>query len=267
MNTGIYWMELATGESHFVRKTGSDARFSPDGARIFFMEGGGLNKTYKSVRPDGGDERSHFTLKYPTDVVPSPDGKWVAFAEAFNVYVAPFPQTGDVVSLSKDTRAIPVSRLSANAGTDLHWSAGSDAVHWMLGPEYFSRSLSDAFSFLNEGNQALPGLDSSGVSVGLRVPSDAPEGRIAFTGGRIITMEGDTILEEGTLVVDGNRILAVGSDVTIPEDAEVYDISGKTIIPGLIDAHAHALHFSSGTHPTTKLGLFCQPGLWCHHHA
>src|SRR5690606_23255697 len=123
-------------------------RFDATGERIFFLAGGGLSKTYKSVRLDGGDERTHFTLKYPTNVVPSPDGKWVAWTELFNAYVAPFPLTGDAVELNRDTRAIPVSRVSRDAGTDLHWSADSRRLHWLIGPEYFTRDVKDAFAFV-----------------------------------------------------------------------------------------------------------------------
>ena len=48
------------------------------------------------------------------------------------------------------------------------------------------------------------------------------------------------VIEDGVIVVDGNRISAVGSsqDVNIPEGAARVDVSGKTIIPVLIDAHA-----------------------------
>jgi imidazolonepropionase-like amidohydrolase len=49
------------------------------------------------------------------------------------------------------------------------------------------------------------------------------------------------VIENGAIVIEGNRIIAVGSatDVRIPEGASRIDVAGKTIIPGLIDAHAH----------------------------
>jgi imidazolonepropionase-like amidohydrolase len=64
---------------------------------------------------------------------------------------------------------------------------------------------------------------------------------VALTGGRIITMNGDEVIENGTVVIDGNRITAVGpaGSVAVPEGARTFDVSGKTLIPGLIDAHAH----------------------------
>lgn len=67
---------------------------------------------------------------------------------------------------------------------------------------------------------------------------------IAYTGATIHTAVGPPI-ETGTLLVDGATILGVGDDVDIG-DAEVVDLSGKIILPGLIDCHSHAGVASSG---------------------
>ncbi|MDH3441602.1 MAG: LpqB family beta-propeller domain-containing protein, partial [Gammaproteobacteria bacterium] len=78
-------------------------------------------------------------------------------------------------------------------------------------------------------------------TVSLEVPRSKPSGTIAFTGARVITMNGDEVIDNGTVVVEDNRIAAVGaaSNVSIPEGARVFDANGKTIMPGLIDVHAH----------------------------
>jgi hypothetical protein len=54
-------------------------------------------------------------------------------------------------------------------------------------------------------------------------------------------MDGDEVIEDGTLVVRDNRIAAVGAagEVSIPEGATTRDVSGKTIIPGFVDTHGH----------------------------
>jgi imidazolonepropionase-like amidohydrolase len=79
------------------------------------------------------------------------------------------------------------------------------------------------------------------VEVPLTVPRAKPAGKIAFQGARIITMRGDEVIPAGTLLVEGNRIAAVGpaDQVPLPRDALVVDARGTTIIPGLIDSHAH----------------------------
>ncbi len=61
---------------------------------------------------------------------------------------------------------------------------------------------------------------------------------IAITNGSVLTITQGT-MEAGTVLVEGGRIVAVGKEVVIPEDAEVYDATGKVVMPGLIDAHCH----------------------------
>ena len=252
MDTGIY-RTAVTGSSEpvLVSRSGSDARFGPGGKRIYFEAGGGLSKSYRSVDLHGGDARTHFTMKYANVVVPSPDFEWVAFNELFNAYVAPFPKTGDEVDLNKDTKAIPVRQVTRDVGTELHWSADSDALHWMVGPEYFTNTLAESFTFVDGAPAELPPVDTTGVALGLILQSAVPQGVTAFTGARIVTMDGDQVIENGTVVVDGNRIVAVGAaaDVTVPNSATVVDASGKTILPGFVDAHAHLGHFFSGPIP------------------
>ena len=60
-------------------------------------------------------------------------------------------------------------------------------------------------------------------------------------GARIITMKGDEVIDKGDVVVTDNRIVAVGpaGSVQVPAGAQVIDVTGKTIMPGLVDVHAH----------------------------
>ncbi|MFA6958924.1 MAG: amidohydrolase family protein [Thermoanaerobaculia bacterium] len=60
----------------------------------------------------------------------------------------------------------------------------------------------------------------------------------AFTGATIITIAGEPI-ENGTLVVDKGKIVAVGANVAIPANAERHDVTGKVVMPGLVDTHSH----------------------------
>jgi imidazolonepropionase-like amidohydrolase len=68
---------------------------------------------------------------------------------------------------------------------------------------------------------------------------------IAIVNGKVMTIT-QGILEHGTVLVEGGRIVAVGEDVEIPEDAQVYDAAGKVVMPGLIDAHCHVGLFPDG---------------------
>lgn len=77
-------------------------------------------------------------------------------------------------------------------------------------------------------------------ALGLGVTAVAQTHPIAFQGGRIFPVEGAPI-ERGVLVVQGGRIVAVGpmDSTPIPSGAEVRDVSGKVLMPGLVDSHSH----------------------------
>jgi imidazolonepropionase-like amidohydrolase/Tol biopolymer transport system component len=248
---GLYVMNADGSGAELLTKDGREPRFGPMGERIYFLSGSGLKKHYKSVDLDGGDERTHFDLKYANEIVPSPDFAWVAFNELYHAYIAPFPKTGGAVDLNKDTKAIPVRRVTLDVGTEIHWSSDGQTLHWVTGSEYFSRDLRETFAFVPGAPAELPQADTTGSPIGLMLETHVPEGLVAISGARVVTMRGDEVIEDGTVVVDGNRIVAVGSasQVEIPSDAYVIDGAGKTVIPGLVDAHAHAAHFFAGPIP------------------
>ncbi len=65
-------------------------------------------------------------------------------------------------------------------------------------------------------------------------------GPIAFLGARLLTAEGPAI-DNGVLVIAKGKIVAVGpaAEVAVPKNAQTVDVTGKTIIPGLVDTHSH----------------------------
>jgi len=73
--------------------------------------------------------------------------------------------------------------------------------------------------------------------------ADLPTTTVALGGARIITMAGANggVIEDGVVIIEGNRIVAIGDSdsISVPDGARFVDVAGKTIIPGLIDAHAH----------------------------
>ena len=66
----------------------------------------------------------------------------------------------------------------------------------------------------------------------------AQENPHAFTGARILTITGGEI-ENGTLLVHRGKIVAVGTAVAIPPGATEHDVSGRLLMPGLVDTHSH----------------------------
>jgi imidazolonepropionase-like amidohydrolase len=72
-------------------------------------------------------------------------------------------------------------------------------------------------------------------------PAQSPGGVKAFTGARVIDGTDRAPIDNATIVVRGGRVVAVGpsSSVSVPAGAERVSLTGKTVIPGLINAHGH----------------------------
>jgi imidazolonepropionase-like amidohydrolase len=245
-SSGIYVVPTdGSSPPKLVREAGSEPSFDSTGKRVFvndFRQGKAVLVSVGIGDPDsplsGGDDVVHFQSDNATQIVPSPDGKWVAFAERWHAFVAPFPHTGRPVDLSPAMEGYPTARISQDAGFNLHWSGDSRQVHWSMGPDLFTRDLSKTFTFLDASLASPDQPEAKGTNISFSAAADAPDGAIAFVGGRIITASGDTI-ENGTVVVEGNRITAVGRGVAIPAGAKQIDARGKTLMPGIVDVHGH----------------------------
>jgi len=247
-NPGFYVMDLANNAAKFVINDGEFPQFSADGNRILYLSGGYPNFEYKSCDLNGHESLTHFTSKYANDFSVSPDNKWVAFRELYNIYIAAFPKSGQALDLSAGMSNAPLSKVSRDAGAYMHWSSDSKKLHWTLGEEYFTASLNKRFKFLEGSPDSIPPVDTAGVKINLVVKTAKPNQKIALKGARIITMKGDEVIENGTIIVNGNKIEEIGkaADVKIPADAQVIEVNGKTIMPGIVDVHAHVGHFSGG---------------------
>ena len=71
---------------------------------------------------------------------------------------------------------------------------------------------------------------------------------LAICGGKVYTMDG-ALLEQGCILIEKGKIVAVGQSLPIPDGCEVFDATGKVVTPGLIDAHTH-------------LGVYAEPTEW-----
>ena len=251
-NPGIYVMDQDGQNPTKIINYGENPMFNNDGSRIYLQTGGtyfgNLTKKLISVNLQGHDEREHVISKYANHIVPSPDNKWVAFTNLHKAYIAPMPQIGKPLTLDGKSNNVPVQQIAKDAGVNLHWSSNSNTIMWTLGDEYYSNTLQDKFSFVPSGKQTPTNMPDSGLKVGLNALVDKPSGRIAFRDARIITMNGNQVIENGVIVVDGDHIEAIGSaaEVTIPDDCKIIVATGKTIMPGLVDSHAHIGGFRAG---------------------
>lgn len=81
--------------------------------------------------------------------------------------------------------------------------------------------------------------DLNGAAAQPQVPPAAPQKVVAVRAGRLIDPEQGTIATNQVIIVEGERIRAVGPGVAIPAGAEIIDLSNLTVLPGLVDAHTH----------------------------
>ncbi|CAM3655194.1 amidohydrolase family protein [Roseateles saccharophilus] len=246
LDTGLYLVAAdGSGKPERISKDGSGAQFGARSDELFFTKTSSpseVDQRFSLMRlnlHDHGETevaRSDFASEYSV----SPDGQWLGFVERSHAYVTPLPnvqgQSGKAITVGAKMDALPVRQLDADAGSTLHWSGDSRQLHFTLGDELFTAS-------------AAGKAKASSQKIGFEQASDKPSGKLALTGARIVTMKGDEVIEGGTIVVDGNRIVAVGKDVAVPADARRIDAAGKTIVPGFIDAHWHGSMSDSGLIP------------------
>ncbi|WP_154223530.1 amidohydrolase family protein [Marinicella rhabdoformis] len=245
-DTGIFVAEVKTGKRTKVAESGSSPSFNKSSDRIFYVgsdvSGEVVTTQLKSVDLSGNKMQKHYKGAWISDYSVSPDEQWLAFVQNFQVYVTPFVKSGQYIGTGSKASNMPLKKFSEFAGSYLTWDKKSSQLSWALGPVMYSQKLSDQFDFLNDKSKEAESKVSS-VTVKLPVKTDIPNGMVALKGAKIITMEmvdgEQSIIENGTVLVKNNRIQAVGSDIQIPADAEVIDVSGKTIIPGLVDVHWH----------------------------
>jgi imidazolonepropionase-like amidohydrolase/Tol biopolymer transport system component len=252
LEPGIYRVPASGGEPALITQDGEQPHFGAENDRVYLLRGGEEGKSQlASVGLDGKDERAHLSSENATSFQISPDGRWVAFIERFQAYVMPFAATGKAVEVGPKASSLPLRRVTRDAGETLRWSGDSRSLHWSLGPELYTLDIKNAFTFLEGAPETLPDPPAQGVNLGFQAESDIPRGTVAVVGGRIVTMRGDEVIEDGTVVLEGNRIKAVGprASVAVPAGAYVVDAKGKTVIPGLIDVHWHGPFGSDGIIP------------------
>lgn len=251
-NTGrLLSVPAAGGEVQYVTSAPTDNRlsFNTDGTRVTYLAesrggnpfgGNPARSELVSVRLDGTDKRTVATFSAETyEAVPSPDGRWVAFAVREDLYLAALPMAADPPQIGETSGPGPVKRITREGGIDLHWDRGGETLSWVFGNTLYSIGLDEAWE--ESAGEDDPAPQPSEFVMNLSAPRHYPRGSVALRGGNVITMRGDEVLENATIVVTDNRITEVGraGDVTIPADATVIDVTGKTLMPGFVDIHAH----------------------------
>ena len=287
---GLYAVSARGGTSKLVRRGGRQPHFGADPERVFFYAADsgkdGTKYELRSIELTGAKERTHVATKRGQQFRVSPDGKWLALREHFHAFVVPFPAVGRTYDLGPKAKGLPITKVSDKAGEFLHWAGDSRKLYWSMGPTLYERSLDEALDFIDGGPAAKAKAEKAAetskkaddkaddkadkdepkdkdksagdelpparsIDIGFDVESAKPKGTVVLNGARIVTMKGDEVIERGTVVVEGDRITAVGAQgsVAIPGGAKTVDVTGMTVIPGLVDVHAHGSQGHYGITP------------------
>ena len=246
-----YWDGRRSQYVMDVQSVGPNARmprlsFDPKGERVFFKESPPAPTpptepvrilTYlSSVKLTGDDYKRHIETRFGSEIMPSPNHDWVFFKELHKLYLAPFPQTGKLLKLNASETGLPAKLVTAKSGDWLNWSPDGKTLQWTQGENFYEHSIETLTKQLAKDEK--PG-EPALTKIGFEFETAKPKGLVALTNARIITMRGDEVISRGSVLVEDNRIKAVGARIDIPSGARRIDMKGKTIMPGLIDVHAH----------------------------
>ncbi len=211
-------------------------------------------------------------------IIMSPLGKSAIAQVNNNIYFITVPQTGKLVEVSvaeAKNAAFPSKLLTEVGGEFPNWESNGKTIHWSLGAAHFTYDIEKSYAFddslaiakkAEDAAAALAKLDTvkkdtTGKEtlakknekketpkfkateqwVSVYYDKDMPSGTVLLKNARIITMNGDEVVEGGDVYIVNNRIKSIGKSGTllVANNTQVVDVSGKTIIPGFVDTHAH----------------------------
>lgn len=173
--------------------------------------------------------------------------------------------------------SFPARKLTKIGGEFPSWSNDSGFIYWSIGKSFSTYNLSEADEFdkkkkeedkekteeekkkdelaeqVAKVNPELAGELSEDedkdeeefkpeeIDINVKLERDIPKSTILLQNAKIITMNGDEIIENGDILIKNNRIVNVkeGEIQIENEDITIMDLSGKVIMPGYIDTHAH----------------------------
>lgn len=203
----------------------------------------------------------------PQEIKISPDGTKALAKINNDIYTVLIPKIGSTpqISLAKaESAAFPATKLTVMGGEFPAWGSNSEKVHWSLGSSHFVYNLlegkafkdslalakkneknvekkNDSIKKKDEKKKETPKFKADEYEIKVGFKKSIPKGTILLKGGRIITMKGEEVIENGDVLIENNRIKQVGvsGSLNVPRGTKTIDVSGKTLTPGFIDTHAH----------------------------
>ena len=227
-----------------------------------------LQVTGKSAPGGGSGARASWIMM-------APEGDQAIAAVVNDLFVVTVPQVSDeAASISvanPDRAAFPSKQLTDIGGQFPAWAWDASKVHWAIGNAHVVWDFDDEKAFndakaateeaeeeaQNEKNEEEEEVEETDETKKDDAPKtykpvenrieviaerDTPEGQILLQNARVITMNGEEVLENTDILIENNRIVQVGKNLEAGRRVTVMDMSGKTIVPGFVDTHSHFRH-------------------------
>lgn len=241
-NPGAYRIATSGGAMSLIAKDVAEPHFGAANDRVFMVAQAKEKRQLVSTDLSGEAKRVHASGDLVTAYQVAPDGQSFAFRQNYEGFVMPLMPGAQEVSVDAKGGPLPVVRVSSGGADWLHWSG--TRLNWSMGPTLYSVTAPTLFGIAPRPENAPKFVPpATGVSLAMEVAADRPSGSVVLSGARVVTMADAAggIIDDGVVVVTNGRIVAVGKRgaVAIPAGAKTVDVTGKTIIPGLVDAHAH----------------------------
>ncbi|UUL83923.1 amidohydrolase family protein [Sphingomonas qomolangmaensis] len=241
---GVYRVAASGGAPVLIAKGMAQPQFAAASDRLFMVGEEEQKQLLVSTDLNGGAKRKHFVGELAVSYSVAPDGQYAAFIQNYEAHVLPLMPGNQAVDIDTEGKVLPVTRVSASGASYVNWSQDGQRLHWSMGPTLYTVDRATLFANAPRAENAPKFVPpSQGLSLAMEQAADKPGGTVALTGARIVTMAGADggIVDDGVVVIRGDRIVAIGlrASTPVPAGAKTIDVAGKTIIPGLVDAHAH----------------------------
>ncbi len=244
--SGAYRVAASGGAPVRIAKDVAAPQFGRSDDRVFLIATEKDMRQLVSTDLSGQDRRVHASGELVNDYQISPAGDYVAFRQNYEAFVMPLIPGRQAVEVDAKGGPLPVTRVSGDGADFINWSNDGAQIHWSAGPTLYTATTESLFRTqpVPIGEEAPKFVaPRTGVSLSMEVAADKATGTTALTGARVVTMaRGDGgIIDDATILIRGDRIVAVGprASIAIPAGTRTIDATGKIIIPGLVDAHAH----------------------------
>ncbi len=248
--TDIVRMPAGGGEPELVAHAYGASDLALVGAQARYLSAGGL----MSVALDSdAAARRLATLKrlspsqYVAASVPvagarlSPDGRHALTVTGGQLMLVPLPAAGqDGKPPLIDLAAAPQAavQLTAIGADSFDWSADGGQIVWTRGARLLRIGLDQALALRGRGQAEAAARVQQAV---IELPRDTPDGTLLLRGATALTMQDGQVIDDADVLVGGGRILRIGKrgSFAIPSGISVRDVSGKFLVPGFVDEHAH----------------------------